>query len=109
MVDKFIYGGKHNESYYYFYDIDGDETNVPTKIVAKEVQGDETSSYFIRMEGNAPIHHEKYNKSKSEALLNPTFTRVDKSIMENYVNYLLTKQEGNYRLAAQAMKEKGLI
>lgn len=104
--DTFMYKGKHEDSYFYFYDIDGNETNEATKIVAKEVQKDEGSSYFVRVEGLTPVHHEKF---KGSVVINPNFVKVNKEIFENYVNYLLSKKEGLYKLTTQMMKAKGLV
>jgi len=108
MVDQveFIYGGKHNESFYYLYDINGDETKVANNIVAKEVVSDDNTKHYIRVEGLKPIHHEtKMNKS----LINPTFIKVTRDIFENYVKYLTTKHEGLYKLTTQAMQASGQI
>jgi len=105
--NTFIYKGKHNEAYYYFYDINGDETNVTTNVVAREVEKpDDKSLYYIRVEANAPIHHEKF---KSSNLLNPTFVPVTRDIFTDYLSYLKSKKEGTYRVVIQAMKAKGVI
>ena len=102
----FIYGGKHNDSYYYFYDINGNETTTANNVVAKEIQSDNGQSYFIRVCGQSPAHHTSFSSSPS---MNPTFTKVGKEIFEAYVNYLTSKKEGSYKVATQEMKAKGLI
>lgn len=103
---EFVYGGKHNDSYYYFYDIDGNETTNAATVVAKEIQSDNGQSYFIRVCGMKPAHHESF---KSSQTINPSFVKIDKDTFEDYVNYLTSKKEGSYRLVLQTMKAKGLI
>ena len=58
---EFVYGGKHNDSYYYFYDINGNETKAANEIVAKEIQSDNGQSYAIRVCGMKPAHHDSLN------------------------------------------------
>lgn len=103
---EFVYGGKHNDSYYYFYDINGNETKSANEIVAKEIQSDNGQSYAIRVCGMKPAHHDSF---KSSSTINPNFVKVDKDTFEDYVNYLTSKKEGSYRLVLQTMKAKGLI
>ena len=101
----FIYGGKHNDTIYYFFDIDGNETSNASNVVAREIIGDKTM-YSIRLTGNSPVHHSIF---KSSPVLNPTFANVDKETFKNYIEYLLTKKEGSYKLTHSSMKAKGII
>ena len=75
-------------------------------IVAKEIQSDNGQSYFIRVCGMAPAHHDSF---KSSVTMNPNFIKVDRETFESYVNYLTTRKEGSYKVTTQSMKSKGLI
>lgn len=107
IMEEFIYSGKVRDSFFYFYDINGNETNKINEIVAKEISNNDKSEYYVRVSAMNPVHHSTFNKASE--IINPSFSKVPKDIFEKYIKYLETKKEGYFTLVKQEMRSAGIL
>lgn len=89
------------------YDINGKLTNKLTNTVAKLATNGENTSFYIRVEGLSPVHHESFKENGP--LLNPNLIKVDRECFIDYLNYLNSKKEGSYTLVKNAVRVKGFV
>jgi len=86
--------------------INGEKTADLKLAVARKSKNKDNTSFYVRTEGLAPIHHERF---KTSALINPTLNKVDEETYNVYMNYLNTKKEVFYNQVRALMKTRGFI
>lgn len=86
--------------------ISGEKTTDIKLAVARKSKNKDNISYYVRTEGLAPVHHERF---KTTSLITPTLNKVDEEVYGIYLNYLTSKKEVFYNQVRALMKTRGFI
>ncbi len=108
MPDDGIYGKKPSIVTRSCYGINGESCpEASTMSVAKKVTMNQNNTFYIRIYGLAPVHHERFDTKN--VVINPNFVCVDEATFNDYISYLKTKKEGFYTMVKNNMRTKGYV